>query len=199
MVAIFHAGKGAHAALIPPPAPCGADGAFREGTVRKTTASEVDPKEMQKAIRLSESDRDIFEAWNVVDGIAELFGSNCEVILHSFEDWPTPSSGSPRPHHWQENRFPDNGPRPQRAEGIFCREPRYCGQLLHAQRKRKIIQINYNPDPQPEKRSHRNALRQSGHLRSLSDFLFDFAPDLAGKSTSSSIFTRRLATSSTPP
>jgi predicted transcriptional regulator YheO len=55
--------------------------------VRKTAASDVDPREMLKAIRLSDSDRDILRSMEpVVDGIAELFGRNCEVILHSFED-----------------------------------------------------------------------------------------------------------------
>ena len=45
------------------------------------------PINVLKSIRLTGKDRDILKILEpVVDGIAEIFGSSCEVILHSFED-----------------------------------------------------------------------------------------------------------------
>ncbi len=55
--------------------------------MQKTAVMSSDPRETLKTIKLSDHDREILRSMEpVVDGIAELFGKNCEVILHSFED-----------------------------------------------------------------------------------------------------------------
>lgn len=55
--------------------------------MQKTAVMSSDPRETLKTIKLSDHDRGILRSMEpVVDGIAELFGKNCEVILHSFED-----------------------------------------------------------------------------------------------------------------
>ena len=55
--------------------------------MRKTATIDIDPRETLKTIKLTDHDRGILRSMEpVVDGIAELFGKNCEVILHSFED-----------------------------------------------------------------------------------------------------------------
>ncbi len=55
--------------------------------VRTIDVQKINPHDVLKSIKLSARDKEILQSIvPVVHGIAELFGRNCEVILHSFED-----------------------------------------------------------------------------------------------------------------
>ncbi|RPI90016.1 MAG: hypothetical protein EHM32_12005 [Spirochaetales bacterium] len=60
---------------------------LKEDSVRNPAATDSDPRETLKTIKITDHDRGILRSMEpVVEGIAELFGRNCEVVLHSFEN-----------------------------------------------------------------------------------------------------------------